>query len=297
MCTGYTSISGKFVHSHITDIYDLSHVYLRTVSNSSVSMASTDHDGTDNASLWRPEWKRDVVYLHVFPREMARGVPNISPFAMKLEMWLRMTNIPYEVVDHVGFSRKVQSPFILFNEEEIPDTNIIIEYLSKYFDKELYPTVSPELKAVGRSFLKMTEENTAWSVFWYRYVQNMPEYMKYMKFQVPDDKQEQVGTGLSNHVRDRAWKHGIGRHSDDEIYKIGSDDIRAISTYLGKKKYFLGDTPTLIDCTLFGVLTQITCVPLDFPMATVIREECPNLLEYVDRLRTEFWPHWDDQKL
>ena len=46
---------------------------------------------------WNPEWKKDFVYLHVFPRKMARGVPNFSPFAVKLETWLRINKIPFEV--------------------------------------------------------------------------------------------------------------------------------------------------------------------------------------------------------
>lgn len=246
---------------------------------------------------WKPEWQRDVVYLHVFPRVMAKCVPNISPFAMKVEMWLRMNDIPYQIVDHMGFSSKSQTPFIMFNEEEIPDSNFMIEYLSKYFKKDSYKGIAKEKQAVARSFLKMMEENTTWSIFWYRYVEHMPEYRDYIKFQVPEEIQEKMAAGLSSGVRDRAWKHGIGRHSSDEIYKIGSDDIRAISTYLGDKKYFLGDTPSLIDCTMFGFLTQILFVPLDFPMKTVINEECPNIVDYINRLKTEFWPHWDEQQL
>ncbi|XP_060073919.1 failed axon connections homolog [Ylistrum balloti] len=228
---------------------------------------------------WKPEWKRDVVYLHVFPRTMAKCVPNISPFAMKLEMWLRMNNVPYQCSLLTCLNR------------------FIIEYLSKYFKKNPYPGINPEQQAIGRSFLKMAEENTVWSIFWYRYVEHMTEYRKYLTFQVPEEMQEKVGAGLSSSVKDRAWKHGIGRHSSKEIYKLGSDDIRAISSFLGEKKYFLGDTPSLVDCTLFGVLSQAIFVPLDFPMKAVIKEECSNILDYIDRLKTEFWSHWDDQQI
>lgn len=46
---------------------------------------------------WKEEYKKDVVYLHVIPRSRARGVVNISPYAIKLELWLRINEIPYEV--------------------------------------------------------------------------------------------------------------------------------------------------------------------------------------------------------
>ncbi len=38
-----------------------------------------------------------VLYLHVFPRRIAKKVVNLSPYVVKLETWLRMKGMPYEV--------------------------------------------------------------------------------------------------------------------------------------------------------------------------------------------------------
>ena len=48
---------------------------------------------------WKPDYKNDVVYLHVLPRSYAGSIANISPFALKVETWLRITNIPFQVID------------------------------------------------------------------------------------------------------------------------------------------------------------------------------------------------------
>jgi Glutathione S-transferase N-terminal domain len=37
------------------------------------------------------------IKLFQFPRMF--GIPNLSPFCCKLETWLRMAGVPYEVVD------------------------------------------------------------------------------------------------------------------------------------------------------------------------------------------------------
>ena len=49
-------------------------------------------------SKWKPEYEKDVVYLHVISRSMAGSIVNLSPFALKLETWLRINKIPFEVI-------------------------------------------------------------------------------------------------------------------------------------------------------------------------------------------------------
>lgn len=194
-------------------------------------------------------------------------------------------------------SKKGQSPFILFNGEEIPDTNFTIEYLCKYFKKEAYPGVSEVDKAVARAFLKMMEENTTWPIFIYRYVDHSDEYAKYFMPKASVEMKQGLQNGLKESVANRARMHGIGRHSSEEIHKIGCDDIQAISTYLGSKPYLMGDRPTVVDCSLFGIITQVICVPMKFPERKYIQDNCPNLLDFVDRIKSNYWPDWDEQCL
>ena len=69
----------------------------------------------------------------------------------------------------------------------------------------------------------------------------------------------------------------------------------AVAKILGKKPYFLGTKPTTIDCLLFGHLVQFLYIPMDFPQKAYMRENCKNLVDYVDRIKCEFWPDWDEE--
>ena len=43
------------------------------------------------------EYKDDLVYIHIFPRRLALHTPNLSPYAVKLETWLRLKKIQHQV--------------------------------------------------------------------------------------------------------------------------------------------------------------------------------------------------------
>jgi len=79
-----------------------------------------------------PGQKKDVVYMFSLGDFYER--PNSSPFCMKLETFLKLHKIPYELV--VPKTSPISGPankwpWIVYNDDVVTDTSVIITYLEK----------------------------------------------------------------------------------------------------------------------------------------------------------------------
>lgn len=244
------------------------------------------------------------VYLFTFPN--SPHIRNISPFALKLESFLRVHKIPFEVVGTFKFSPKGQMPYIRLNSKEdgplIADSSFIIHFLSKKLGLDS-PGITIEQKAISHAFTRMVEEHTSQIGFYYRYALNMEQFRAAV---IPDGWFNNKGTfnaWLMNKVFQIMMPLGFkkkmryisfGRHSDEEKWILSCQDIQSISDYLGTKKFVFGDIVTVLDCTLFGHLAQFLYIPMDFPQKKYIERHCDNVIQYVERFRRLYWEDWDE---
>ncbi len=50
---------------------------------------------------------------------------------------------------------------------------------------------------------------------------------------------------------------GYGRHSPEEVYKIGQEDLSALENFIGSKKYLFGERACVEDAILFAYVSQV----------------------------------------
>ena len=58
---------------------------------------------------------------------------------------------------------------------------------------------------------------------------------------------------------------GVSRQEQCVVWDQASQDLQALSTLLGDKQYFHRDSPTTIDCMIFGHLAQFLYIDIGFP--------------------------------
>jgi glutathione S-transferase len=245
--------------------------------------------------LLQPNYKRDVVYLVQFP--VSPHIRSISPFSLKLETYLRMKGVTYENVYTLKFSKKGQIPFIELNGEQIPDSNVAIKELEARGLAKKDEGNTTQQQSIGHLATVALENHTAIAGFYWRYGFHMEEF--FVKLVQPFFGGGKAGLLFFRYLqpfmmRLKTRMHGLGRHSTQEVAEFACEDLKALSLLLDEKPFFAGDNPSTVDCTLFGHLVQFVYLPMAIPQKNFIQTECGNLVLFVDRMRTNFWPDWQE---
>ncbi len=125
----------------------------------------------------RVKWNnvgKDVVVLHMFPR--AKFSPNLTPYPIKLETFLRMTKIKYEVDFEEPIGSKGKSPWMTFNGQEVADSHICIDHLKRDVEGvDLDAHLTAEERAVARGFRALFEDHLYFCLVTMRYLYNSPK--------------------------------------------------------------------------------------------------------------------------
>ena len=240
---------------------------------------------------WAQQGK-DVVILHTYPRPL--NVPNLSPFALKIETYCRMAGITYVIDTEEPMGGKQMSPWITINGEEINDSELILDYLEKHFNKPVAATekLTPAQRAVGRITQVMLDEHTMGLLAMKRYVIDNMEYISTI---LPPEMKKLVliyRLFFSGVIKKRMWLKGVGRFTEPEVLFFLYRDLQALADTVGKQPYLLGAEPTAFDAAAFSVLAQALCATAP-EVEVQVRQKHDNLCQYFDRMKAKFWSDWD----
>jgi len=225
------------------------------------------------------------------------GLPNVSPPCMKLETWLRMAGIPYELAPlELASAPKGKVPYIIEeNGQRMGDSTLIIEHLTARYGKDLDATLTPEQRAISLAFRRMMKENLYWVIVYARYKEesNWERYRQMIMAsslrELPEPQRRAIADAFRKVILDQLHGHGMGRHTPEEAYRIGNADLAAISEYLKDKPYFMGEQLTTVDATLYATLANIIEVPIACSVKDFGRSR-ENLVRYCQRMGERFFP-------
>lgn len=198
----------------------------------------------------------------------AFGLVDPSPFVLKVDALLRLSGLPYELVnDFSAFRRapKGKLPMIEDKGQLIPDSYFIYEYLQEKYQLNIDGHLNQEQQGLAHLLTKSLEENFYWCVVYSRWIREdtwpivkeslfgkMPVPMRYI---IPIVARSGVKTNLQ--------KQGLGRHTEAEILQIFEHSLNSLADVLGDKNYFFGEKASSFDACAYAFLSSVILADLD----------------------------------
>jgi glutathione S-transferase len=232
-----------------------------------------------------------VIRLVQFPPHF--GLPNPSPFCMRVETFLRLARLPYEVVTQ-GNPRtapKGKLPYIIDDGEQVTDSQFIVDHLTAKYAVLLDRSLTGEERALATALTRLLCEHFYWCSVYYRFVddEGWAGFREWFTSNLPPV----VGAGVTRFIRHtmrrEAHAAGMGRHSRHEVAEIARRDLDALAVCLGAKDFFFGNEPTSFDATAFAFLANTLHGPGRLADETGMRSMA-NLTAFSDRMWDRCFP-------
>lgn len=181
---------------------------------------------------------------------------DLSPFVIKLESFLRATDIPYEYVTNGPASSHGKKPWIWYKGQQIDDSQKCIEFLTKTFGIDLDENLTAMQKSQSTLVRKTVEHSMYFQLLSYRWdSDHTPKYISFIAKNFPWYLRPAFiafPNFMASFQRERLLEHGIGHFSKEEIVKMTEEDTSAILTLIDGP-FFHGQFSS-VDCCIYAAL-------------------------------------------
>lgn len=225
--------------------------------------------------------------LYAFPTDP--GFFNGSPFCTKAEILLKLAGIPFntEMPENYKAFSKGKLPVLKDGDTVIEDSEFIRFHLADHHGHMLDTGLSKADKATGHAICRMLDDRTILGLVWSRWVEDEGWAQTRERFFEGDPDGE--GEIIRNNIREGLTGAGFGRHNSTEQRQLIKADIDSVAALLADRDWFLSDTPTYLDATVFGFIANFYASPIKTWLAPMVAAH-PNLVAYFERGMKRWYP-------
>jgi glutathione S-transferase len=230
--------------------------------------------------------------LTLYQTQRAWQVPNISPFCAKLETYLRIANIPYQIAgDQLPWKRAPQGkvPYILFEGRLIGDSSQVIAHLKERLGDTVDGHLDASERGRGHLIQRTLEEGLYWTIVYLRWHDDanweltrreMFESMLSppLSWVIPDLTRRRMLGAL--------YAQGTSRHDKAWVLSSVERDMSAIAMQLGEQPYLFGEQPTSFDAVLYAFTASLWKTPF----AAELAPPPVNVGAHLERMHQRYFP-------
>ncbi len=230
--------------------------------------------------------------IKVYKFGPAFGLPDASPFVVKVETYLRMTGQKYETsTGDVRKAPRKQLPFVDVDGTVIPDSTSIVDHLESARAEKLDAKTS----AVALAFKSMLEEHLYFGLLYMRWATDdgwkifEPSLVHMLgSMGVPSLMRGMVSKSARKFTVGRVRTQGLRRKPRAEVVGTCSKIVDALAEQFGEGPFFLGSKVTTYDATVYAFVSGVLCPAFDNELRKHAAAK-KNLVDYADRMKNSFW--------
>ena len=167
------------------------------------------------------------------------GVRDPSPFVLKMDVFLRMMNLPFEVHNDAANLRKAPKgklPFVEYEGENIADSSFIIRHIEAATGRSLNAHLSVEQRATAEMVIKAIDEHFYWYLVHSRWTgsDTWPLVKQAFFGSLPFPLRVIVPIVAMRDVKSALNHQGVGRHSQEEVMVQAEEMLRSLAGLLGQ---------------------------------------------------------------
>jgi glutathione S-transferase len=221
------------------------------------------------------------------------GVIDPSPFVVKVDLFLRLAELPFESINdfsNIKKSPKNKMPFIEDKGLKVGDSAFILKYLTQTYDVQLDTFLTAEQKAQSTLMTQALDESLYWCLVYSRWIKEdtWPLINDAFFGEMPVPLKWFLPNIIRKDVKKTLHRQGFGRHSETELLAIADQQFSALSTLLGDKDYFFGEQACSFDAIAYAALCEFISMNFDNSFNAKARSH-KNLVDYCQRIEQQFY--------
>jgi glutathione S-transferase len=230
--------------------------------------------------------------LTLYTTRAGFGMPDTSPFVIKTEVQLKMAGLAYERVSAIPpQAPNGKLPYIDDHGEAVSDSTFIRAHVERKYSVDLDAGLDSRQRAQAWAIERLLEGHLYFAMVWFRWIDpdNFAKGPAHFADSAPEADRAQLRHDMQARKASDLHAQGIGRHAPERIAELGERSIDALAQLLGDEPYLMGESPSGVDATAFGILASVLAPLFDTPLRRTV-EARPNLVAYVARMMQRYYP-------
>lgn len=225
------------------------------------------------------------------------GIPDISPFCLKLATALRLGGVAHRYRN--GLPQQSPTGKLpcaeLSDGTRVPDSSQILQALRERGVLDLDEGLAEDDRVRAPLLVRAVEEGLYFSLLSARWLDEAGFAATRVEAfrEVPAPIRFVAARAVRRTVKKTLHGQGYGRLSLDEVARRGVEDLVAVEAHLPRDGFFFGDRPRAIDATLFAFGENLRKTPVSHPLYETARA-LPKWNALCDRVSALAWPSFAD---